>query len=99
MFNSTDFYQLSYQQQADVLLSDATFLLSRIEDSFIVDLYELDHLLVEVFYQKENEDLVSVMAYNSSEKLRALTNGANLKPRLTFKQGGAPYSSHAEFYA
>lgn len=99
MFNSTDFYQLSYQQQADVLLSDATFLLSRIEESLIVDLYELDHLLVEVFYQKENEDLVSVMAYNSSEKLRALTNGANLKPRLTFKQDGSSYSARTGFYA
>src|SRR5215218_5919427 len=98
MINSTHFYQLSYQQQADILLSNATFLLSRIEDSFIVDLYELDDLLVEVFYQKDNEDLVSVMAYNTSEKLKMLTKGANLKPRLTIKKDAA-YQSQNEFFA
>lgn len=98
MINSTNFYQLSYQQQADLLLANATFLLSRIEDSFIVDLFELDDLLVEVFYQAENEDLVSVMAYNTSEKLRMLTNGANLKPRLTIKKD-RPYQTLNEYYA
>jgi hypothetical protein len=98
MVNSTHFYQLSYQQQADLLLANATFLLSRIEDSFIVDLYELDDLLVEVFYQAENEDLVSVMAYNTSEKLRMLTNGANLKPRLTIKKD-VPYQTLNEYFA
>lgn len=98
MINSTNFYQLSYQQQADLLLANATFLLSRIEDSFIVDLFELDDLLVEVFYQAENEDLVSVMAYNTSEKLRMLTNGANLKPRLTIKKD-MPYQTLNEYYA
>ena len=97
MLNSTLFYQLSYQEQADILLSEATFLLSRIEDSFIVDLYELDDLLVEVFYQKDNEDLVSVMTYNTSEKLKLLTNGANLTPRLTIKKEAPAYS--AEYYA
>lgn len=61
-------------------------MISREEDSFIVDLYELDSILVEVFYQKENEDLVSVMAYKTQEKLRALTKGVNLKPRLTLKK-------------
>ena len=98
MINSTHFYQLSYQQQADILLSHATFLLSRIEDSFIVDLYELDDLLVEVFYQNDNEDLVSVMAYNTSEKLKALTNGVNLTPKLTIKKE-TPYQTQSEFFA
>ena len=97
MLNSTLFYQLTYQEQADILLSEATFLLSRIEDSFIVDLYELDDMLVEVFYQKENEELVSVMAYNTSEKLKVLTNGANLTPRLTIKKETPAYAS--EYYA
>lgn len=69
-----------------MLLQQATFLTSRMEDNLIVDLYELDSILVEIFYQKENEDLVSVMAYNTSEKLKVLTNGANLQPRLTIKK-------------
>lgn len=93
MINSTQFYQLGYKQQADLLLSNATFLLSRVEDSFIVDLYELDDMLVEVFYQKDGEDLVSVMAYNTSEKLKALSNGVNLKPKLTIKK--EPSYSHS----
>lgn len=98
MINSTNFYQLSYHQQADILLADATYLLSRTQDSFIVDLYELDDLLVEVFYQQENEDLVSVMAYNTSEKLQTLTGGVNLKPRLTIKKE-LPYTAQNEYYA
>lgn len=98
MFNSTNFYQLSYQQQADILLANATFLLSRMEDSFIVDLYELDDILVEIFYQHDTEDLVSVMAYNTSEKLMMLTNGANLKPRLTIKKEGS-FQLQNDYYA
>lgn len=99
MINSTHFYQLSYQEQADILLREATFLLSRIEDSFIVDMYELDSILVEIFYQVENEDLVSVMAYNTSEKLKTLTNGMNLKPKLTFKKEGAGLQNANEYFA
>ena len=99
MINSTYFYQLSYQQQADLLLSEATFLLSRIEDNFIVDLYELDDILVEVFYDYYTEDLVSVMAYNTSEKLKLLTNGANLAPRLTIKKEPPSYQSLSEYFA
>lgn len=99
MINSTHFYQLSYHQQADLLLSDATFLFSRLEDSFIVDLYELDDILVEVFYEYDSEDLVSVMAYNTSEKLKVLTNGANLTPRLTIKKEAPSYQSMSEYFA
>ena len=99
MINSTHFYQLSYQQQADLLLANATFLLSRIEDSFIVDLYELDDIMVEVFYQNDTEDLVSVMAYNTSEKLKMLTKGVNLTPRLTIRNERPPYQAANEYYA
>ena len=49
MLSATEFYQLDYQKQADMLLASASFLLSRMEDGFIVDLYELDdHLLTEI---------------------------------------------------
>lgn len=99
MINSTLFYQLSYQQQADLLLSNATYLLSRFEDNFIVDLYELDDILVEVFYEYDSENLVSVMAYNTSEKLKVLTNGANLTPRLTIKKETPSYQAMSEYLA
>lgn len=99
MITATEFYQLSYQHQADILLANATFLLSRMEDSFIVDLYELDDLLVEIFYQQENEDLVSVMAYNTSEKLKFLTNGVNLKPRLTIRKEPGSFQTMNEYLA
>lgn len=98
MITANEFYQLDYQKQADILLANASFLLSRLEDGFIVDLYELDDLLVEIFYQKDSEDLVSVMAYNASEKLKMLTHGANLKPRLTIKKEVSPFPT-AEYFA
>ena len=97
MVSSSVFYQLTYTQQADVLLQKGTFLQSRFEDSFVVDLYELDDLLVEVFYEKGSEELVSVMAYNTDEKLKTLVYG-NLKPRLTIKNP-APFAAVKENFA
>ena len=99
MITSSGFYQLTYQEQADLLLEAGTYLQSRFEDKFIVDLYELDDLLVEVFYQQDNEDLVSVMAYKTSEKLKLLTNGGSLKPRLRFKNEGTPLQNRNEYFA
>jgi hypothetical protein len=85
MVNTSTFYQLNYTHQADLLLNQGTFLQTRTEDNFIIDLYELHDLLIEIFYQKENEEPVSVMAYNTSEKLKSISKG-NLQPRLTIKQ-------------
>ena len=85
MLTASTFYQLSFQQQADSLLREATFIHSRLEDNLVVDLYELHDLLVEIFFLKENEDLVSIMAYNATDKLQVVTKGINLKPRLTIK--------------
>ena len=78
------FYQLNYSEQADLLLKQGTFLSSRAEGNFVIDLYELHDLIIEIFYQKEDEEPVSVMAYDTSERLRKLT-GKNLQPRLTIK--------------
>jgi hypothetical protein len=78
------FYQLNYNEQADLLLNQGTFLQSREEGNFIIDLYELQDLLVEVYYQREDEELVSVMACETVDKLRTMSLG-NLKPRLTIK--------------
>ena len=83
------FYRLTYSEQADLLLNQGTFLSSRTEGNFVIDLYELQDLIIEIFYQKEDEEPVSVMAYDTSEKLKTLTKG-NLKPRLTIKNND-PY--------
>ena len=84
MVTTSTFYQLNFSDQADLLLQQGTFLQTRNEGNFIIDLYEVQELLIEIFYQKENEEPVSVMAYNTSEKLKALSKG-NLQPRLTIK--------------
>ncbi len=44
MVASSTFYQLNYSNQADLLLQEGTFIQSRFEDKFIVDLYELHDL-------------------------------------------------------
>ncbi len=85
MLTTSTFYQLTYTQQADTLLQEGTYIQSRSENNFLVDLYELYDLLVEVFYQKGSEDLVSIMAYNTNDKLQLLSKGINLTPRLCFK--------------
>lgn len=84
MVMSSTFYQLNYAEQADLLLTGGTFLQTRSEGNFIIDLYELQDLMIEIFYQKEDEEPVSVMAYSTNEKLKTLTN-RNLQPRLTIK--------------
>ena len=89
MISTSTFYQLNYHQQADLLLQQGTFLQTRSEDNFIIDLYELQELLIEIFYQQENEEPVSVMAYNTTEKLKTFGKG-KLKPRLTIKNSDTP---------
>lgn len=78
------FYQLHYNEQADLLLNQGTFLQTRQEGNFIIDLYELQDLLVEVYYQNEDEEPVSVMACQTTDKLKTMLAGS-LKPRLTIK--------------
>ena len=80
-----DFYRLAYTQQADLLLEHGRYLQTRSEGNFIIDLYELHNLLVEIFYQSENEEPVSVMAYDLSAQT-ASAGSTNLCPR--------PESSH-----
>ena len=88
MITSSTFYQLNYTDQADLLIEQGTFLQTRSEDNFIIDLYELQDLLIEIFYEKENEEPVSVMAYNTTEKLKTLGKG-KMQPRLTIKDNNA----------
>ena len=90
MVSTSTFYQLNYHQQADLLLQQGTFLQTRHEGNFIIDLYELQDLLIEIFYEEDNEEPVSVMAYNTTEKLKALGN-TKLKPRLTIKNSDDPF--------
>ncbi|RZK10288.1 MAG: hypothetical protein EOO46_11205 [Flavobacterium sp.] len=89
MVSTFTFYQLNYHQQADLLLQQGTFLQTRSEGNFIIDLYELQDLLIEIFYQEDNEEPVSVMAYDTTEKLKSLGKG-KLKPRLTIKNSDEP---------
>lgn len=85
MLTTLAFYQLTYTQQADSILQEGTFIQSRTENDFIVDLYELHELLVEVFFQKDSGNLVSIMAYNTNDKLKMFSKGINLAPRLSFR--------------
>jgi hypothetical protein len=90
MVTTSTFYQLHYNQQADLLLHQGTFLQTRHEDNFVIDLYELQDLLIEIFYEKESEEPVSVMAYNTMEKLKTLGKG-NLQPRLTIRNSNETF--------
>src|SRR5436309_14314435 len=99
MIASSGFYKLSFQEQADLLLDEGTYVHSRFEDKFIVDLYELYDLMVEVFYQQDNEDLVSVMACNTHEKLKSLSGGMSMKPRLLIRNDKTPFQNRNEYFA
>ena len=98
MVTSSTFYQLTYVEQADLLIKQGTYLQTRMEDNFIIDLYELHDLLIEIFYHQDNEEPVSVMAYNTSEKLKTLVKG-NLQPRLTIKKNSQDNFQNESFAA
>lgn len=84
MTTASTFYQLNFSQQADVLQRHGLFLFTRTEGNFIIDLYELQDLVVELFYNRETDEPVSVMAYNAAEKLKTLPLG-NIQPRLRIR--------------
>lgn len=84
MISPSDFYRLNCAAQADLLLQQATYLQSWKEESLIVDLYELDDLLIELYYQYPGEELVSITAYHPHEKKGGLLK-TDLQPRLTIK--------------
>jgi hypothetical protein len=90
MFTTSSFYRLNYVQQADLLLQQGMFLQTRKEHNFVIDLYELNDLLVEIFYQTQSEEPVSVMAYNAADKLKKMYPG-KLQPRLTIKKNTDTY--------
>lgn len=85
MVTIASFYRLNYLQQADLIMQHGLFLQTRKEGNFVIDLYELHDLLIEIFYQNETEEPVSVMAYNTAEKLKTLHSG-NLQPRLVIRK-------------
>ena len=94
MFTTTGFYRLTYAQQADMLGHQGLFMETRREGNFLVDLYELDDLLIEVFYQKDSEEPVSVMAFEAAKKLKRLY-ADSLQPRLTIKRDRFHKSNYA----
>ncbi len=94
MLTTSGFYRLHYIQQADLLLQQGNFLHSRPEGSFVIDLYELNDLLIEIFYQKETNEPVSVMAYNAADGIKTLFP-KNIQPRLTIKNTNGHYRNGA----
>lgn len=84
MTSTAAFYQLDFLKQADSISKDGLFLMTRQEGNFVVDLYELHDLLIEIYYQCDSEEPVSVMAYNANEKLKSFGLG-NLVPRLIIR--------------
>jgi hypothetical protein len=92
MNKASDFYKLNFPQQADLLQTDGFFLFARNEGRFIIDLYELDDLLVEIYYHMESEEPVSILAGNTVEKLKTLQAG-NIQPRLVIRGAGSAYQN------
>lgn len=92
MISASGFYQLNYSRQADLLEKEGLFLFTRTEGKFVIDLYEVDDLLIEIYYQKETEEPVSIMAGYTAEKLKTMQAG-NLQPRLTIRDNHHNYQN------
>jgi hypothetical protein len=64
---SSVFNRLTVPQQAEILVNDGFFLHTRTEPEFVVDMYELEGLYVEIYYHKSQRDFVVIKSFYSSE--------------------------------
>jgi hypothetical protein len=68
--SNTPFSRLTVAQQADALLREGFFLDTRDEPGFFVDMYQLHGMYIEIYYHKEQENLVVVKSFYSSEDIQ-----------------------------
>ena len=64
---NTAFGRLTIPQQAQALLDHGTYLHTREEPGFFVDLYELRGLYIEIYFHKKQADFVVVKSFYSNE--------------------------------
>jgi hypothetical protein len=64
----TLFNLLTKQEQADMLLEEGSYLHSRQEPEFLIDLYRLEDFYVEVYYHKRQNTLVVVKSFYACGK-------------------------------
>ncbi|HEX2532751.1 MAG TPA: hypothetical protein VHK69_03390 [Chitinophagaceae bacterium] len=75
MLSRYTFDGMTPQQQADTLLLRGSFLYSRQEPEFLVDLYRMDGFYVEIYYHKREADIVAVRSfYVLGENQKVLTD-------------------------
>ncbi len=75
------FNSLTKPEQADVLSEQGSYLYTRQEPEFIIDLYSVDDFFVEVYYHKRQEDMIVVKSFKSDEQPGNLAE--DLVPQLT----------------
>lgn len=75
------FNLLSKQEQADLLLEEGTYLHTRQEPEFLIDLYEIEGFFVEVYYHKRQDELIIVKSFRSGEQV--FSTDEALIPQLT----------------
>lgn len=80
-----NFNTLSRADQAELLLAEGTYLNSRQAADTIIDRYALHNFYVDVCYQKETDDLVSVQSFYPTQQ-RPPIYQMHL-PRLSVRQG------------
>ena len=64
---NTAFSRLTIPQQAEALSDYGTYLHTREEPGFFVDLYELYGLYIEIYFHKKQDDFVVIKSFYSSE--------------------------------
>lgn len=80
-----NFNALSSTDQADLLLAEGIYLNTRQEGVLIIDRYTLHNFYVDVYYQKDEGDVVSVQSFYPAQQ-RPPIYQMHL-PRLYIRQG------------
>lgn len=62
------FTHINRKSQADLLYHEGTFLYTREEPQFIVDVYQLEDFYVEIYFHKHLEDFLAMRSFEATER-------------------------------
>jgi len=70
MFTPESFSEMPRQDQADVLHFNGTYLHTREEPGFMIDVYQVNNFYVEVYYQRNTDECLVMRTYYSADKIQ-----------------------------
>lgn len=62
------FNNINRKSQADLLFREGNFLFTREEPQYLVDVYSLEDFFVEIYFNRQLEDFVTMRSFEASDR-------------------------------